>query len=429
MRHCHEITGRFCCALACALIVLSAQALYARGQGALMGQLQTVVEMGPLDAGRNPALLTLLGQASTGSVFVLGRAYERYDVSSDNESFEADFSAPVSATVIAAYAGRIGRAVVGIELGDNGSDALYLNREFEMGFAIKSAMVSQETEVTSWNPVCRLALALPLSGADSIGIQVNTGYSRIMTDSVITINSGATNIRAGQNSTDRVVTASALAGYLHAEGDSQLGLVVSSGEIRWQWTDLSVDEELIGTGPTGSASFSASNRAKYVAGPAILAGAYRRFTPMLSAAFECGYMVPASYTQTRFKYVGGSSLAEEQTVRVDDDATYVFRAGVSLTASPGLVFSAGATYIDITRNRLEEGVPSDDGDERKEEKIHILLATMGLDYSPGERLTFTLGTFVTRSAAESDQNGSDSALSTDATVIAVDIAAGVTWRF
>lgn len=414
--------------LTCSLILAYTHDLSAGVKGTLMGNLETVVSNGPLDAGRNPALLTTRTGENSAALYLLFRAYEINDATERGTVQEYDVPRGYAADIVTGFSTRIGSSVFGISIESNENGSQYEKGEADITMVNNSTGYELKSKTSSTNPLLNTSLGIPLDSSSSIGFQLRTGFSYQKEEVDLTVLSTGSSIDIDTNK--KSVLLELGFGYLQSTGNSQVGVYITSGIVQFQWADYEFNIPVTGV----SERYSQHNYFKYTRGMSISAGGYRQLTQMIGVAFEAGYVFPYSYKYTQYKFVGGTDPGEDQAVSVSSEGVIVMNGGVSFTLDSSLSLSAGLLYTRSRRTQYDNATTTNSEKEMKHSKYNVWLCTVGAEYTVAPNMIFSVGSIILRTNYDNEEenrssSSSDGNMDFSMTSWKFDVALGMTYTF
>ena len=421
------------CVVAVALCVLitlfCVQNLLAGVRGTLMGNLDTVVSNGPLDAGRNPALLATQTGNSAAGAYLLYRAYQMNDEDVESDGLEYDVPRGSSADLVAGFSTRIGSSILGISIESNDKGSQFEQSEAHITMQDSSMLYKLDTKSRASNPALNTSIGISLDSNTSIGFQLNTGFSYQKDETEMTAISGVPVEIVDIDSETRSLLFEIGFGYLHRTDKSQVGLYFTSGIMQFQWADYEYRQNIAGY----SGTYSLHNYFKYTSGMSLSAGVFQQVTSSLGVAFEAGYRFPYSYKYTQYKYVGGPEPGETQAVSVTSEGVIVFKGGVSLALNSSLTVSTGLLYTRSRQSQYEDNTATNNEEKMKRQKFNIWLVTAGAEYVVSPNIVLGAGAMIFRTYYDNDEDNRGSggsvfgAMDLSMTSLKFNIAAGITY--
>jgi hypothetical protein len=412
--------------------LICVQSLFAGVRGTLMGNLETVVSNGPLDAGRNPALLATHTGDSAAALYLLYRVYEinRENVQASNMDYEVPRS--TSADIIAGFSTHIGSSVLGISIDSNENGSQFETSEANITVHNTTTFIL-DSESRSTNPSLNTSIGIPFDGANSIGFQLRTGYSRKKDETEMTAtNAGVPLEIINMESESKSLMFELGFGYLHRTDLSQIGLYFTSGILQFQQADYEYRAQYAGFAQT----YSQNNYYKYSSGMTVSAGGFHQITSSLAVAFEAGYRFPLSYKYTQYKYVGGVEPGETQAVTESSNGVIIMNGGVSLALNSSLTVSTGVFYSRARKYKYESSTETNSEEKSMQQRFNVWLFTAGAEYTVNTNMIFSLGTIILRSKYNNDENSHNEsggstigAMDVEVTSWKFEVAAGMTYLF
>ena len=413
-------------------LLFCVQSLFAGVRGTLMGNLETVVSNGPLDAGRNPALLATQTGDSAAALYLLYRVYE---INKENvQTYNMDYEVPrsTSADVIAGFSTRIGSSVLGISIDSNENGSQFESSEANITVQNTTTFLL-DSDSRSINPSLNTSIGIPLDGASSIGFQLRTGYSQKKDETEMTATNAGVPIEIiNLDSESKSLMFELGFGYLHRTDISQIGLYFTSGILQFQQEDYKYRAQYAGFAET----YSQNNYFKYTSGMTISAGGFHQITSSLAVAFEAGYRFPLSYKYTQYKYVGGVEPGETQAVTESTNGVVMMNGGISLALNSSLTVSTGVFYSRARKFKYESSTETNSEEKSMQQDFNVWLFTAGAEYAVNTNMIFSLGTIILRTKYNNDENNQNEsggsimgAMDVGVTSWKFEVAAGMTYIF
>ncbi|HOS39886.1 MAG TPA: hypothetical protein PLG31_09145 [Spirochaetota bacterium] len=378
----------------------------AMGKSFAMGGVQSVLSDGAYDAAKNPALLPLHTEGAAAGLIV--RSLAGYSFTGSSYVYFQDGERGITAEmrdvmltlygVDLCFLARIGGSVVGVSVTD-GSDPQYMRVTSNNTIAISNAIVETKGDDTTYAPALNLSWGMTISAHTSIGLVLSgkhTGKHSVEGKSMM--NEGR-ELYYITKTTDTSTTSASLGfGLLYRTDDAQAGIAVLSGDVTWIGQtggyDYADKRYLINPSiedRSGSEDALVTSSGVYTKGPMIVAGGYRRLSPMFAVAVEGSYVFRNSYRSRAVTVSDPNSNGEcavtEIAVITRQSGTTGFRGGVEFTPLTGLSFMLGGAY---SYERTGSDTPSSSDRTNSAYQTtgkESLTATGGVVYSSPQRFS------------------------------------------
>lgn len=397
-------------------------------KGSTMGGLVTVVSDGPIDAGRNPALLIFSKQNN--SIGILGRyrLVEEHDISFDAplDVRQKGLDTTTAGLNVSAVF-PLGKSVLGVSFADTGSD-LYQRSESTIEFNAGSSLTRERSTEKSLNPALGASWCILLTDHSAIGFQLFFGYSRVSKETTKEyyqpVGTLLDRITVDEERTQTFGVAPAF-GYLYHSGDSQVGLLLKGGSFTFTSERLDYTYRIpVYYRDSREYPFTFF----YNGNISISAGAYKRINRFMGFAFEGTYSIQNSAYQKNLElkedFDFDTALIRKSRSTTSKRPGVSLKGGVDFDLSSRFTLSAGGAYyyneaMTVAGNFSEQTVS----------RLDIYLCTTGLNYKVNDDLWLILAFNGIYLDGEYDLNQSGLSLSLADEVFLFDAAIGCSVKF
>jgi len=408
---------------------------FAGGKASSMGGLVAVVSDGPFDASRNPALLSLQkNKNAVGIFFSYKPHFARYSSAQadtsiygsgvSNYNIDLDVYAKNGKPDIyginghLAYSTKIMGSFIGFAITNIEADQYSIYKRID-----KTTFLMTVTELsTSYtsneenyertieknkniNPCFVTAAGFNITNKSSVGLQFILGYSKKEEESIITARNVSNSYEYYEETTTRedtnAISIEAGLGYLYKENDTQVGLLIRSGEITRKKKELEVGYKAyhIQTPPSftflPSRSSAFSSIGRYTKGATLAAGGYRRINNFFAIAFEGEFRFENVYNDRDIEliepdngdyfYYSYPYPSSPITCSQRSKNSIFIKGGAEFTPVSMLAFTLGAGYTFYHSERYRnEGDSHDsyayDNELSIENQVDYYIFTFGIDY-------------------------------------------------
>ena len=394
----------------CILFVLiPASGLFALGQAASMGNLQTVVPSGPFDASRNPALLAAqTANNATGLFYSYNMHFSneesasahRYDgTTSTDYNIDLTLKEPKirGMNMTVANSTKLNTSTIGFSFTNNGDDQ-YSIEEREILSLVSGGTITQnsdeKTKKTTVNPALITSIGVNISNTSSIGFQILAKYSgssekKEYYEYYYESSAPETYEKKEKKIKKTNKFAGELGfGYFFRGNNSEIGLQLKTGELSWIKKSISVDTNRISLGTSSSADESISLNGKYTSGPSITAGGFKRVNSFFAFGLESKCTFENSFTNKELDVTDDHSSPIGVSINnntVTTEHSYLLNGGIEFDFTKNFSFNTGIGYSKVNSVGSSGG---SDFKNRQENEIRFSLLTAGIDYliSPNLRI-------------------------------------------
>jgi hypothetical protein len=391
----------------CAIFVLSAANSFALGKAASMGNLQTVVPSGPFDTARNPALLATQTSANSTGLFCsyIMHFPEENSVSSNGHyedtipttySWSSDIKTDdpkiSGMSVNIANSTKLANSAIGFAFTNNGNDQ-YSIEERKISSVTTSNPNSyrdirsnEKSKKTELNPGFTTSVGFNMSKTSSIGFQILAKYSDSTEKKEYYENRTLPNPPYEKNEKQtreiNALSGELGFGYLLSADNTEIGLLIRSGDFSWIKKKLSAKTNRIVAPLLGNFSTEGdtSLNGKHTSGPSITAGGYRRFNSVFAMALESKFTIQNTFTSKELDLDDDPFNVTKVKIKKNTQTTkqsVLFNGGIELDLSKSLSFTSGLGYSEISTETSSEIV---NGSQRQGNTMQYLFLTIGLDY-------------------------------------------------
>jgi hypothetical protein len=407
----------------CVIFFLSTANSFALGQAASMGNLQTVLPSGPFDTARNPALLTAQTQTNSTGVFFDYVSHTTKENSARAGSHQEWYSDPGNALLttnntsnelriedpeIKAYNINIANSTkfrssaIGFAFVNNGNDQ-YSVEDSKISSIISGTInypsvnfykeSNEKSEKTELNPAFITSIGFNISNTSSAGFQLLAKYSDSTEKKEYYEHMTLPSTYEKKEKITKEINALSGEigfGYFFRADNSEIGLLIRSGEFSWIKKSLSADTNRISTVENLRADKSITLNGKYTSGPSIAVGSYKRFNSFFALGLESKFTVQNSFTNKELelndKQSGPTSVKIKKGTNTTKNSV-LFNGGIQFNLSESLSFNTGIGYLKVA---VENSGGDDNGSHREENNIEYSLLTVGFDYVLSKNVEITL---------------------------------------
>ena len=375
-------------------LLLFALQIFAGAESLYMGNVESVYSKSRFNAIRNPALMSMQVPENTLGVLLVYNAFSGQDVSSefdidsiDNESSETDIKDLLSGSVYLSWSAKFGKSALGFGV-ISGPENQYVTKRNSGTVTGITAVpedyrVENKEEIKSLNPAAAFSVSRETGKNSAIGFQLITGYSWEETrSSEYQYLNMVLQSRKRETLLLRTWFAELRGGYCHREGPVETGILISSGAMCIQ--DSEIDYYNSTMVPVDGSSHTTphfQNRS----GASITAGGFIKFTPALGLALEGRYALPASYGKKIF-------IESDYTVHkvmINSEPFFSLSCGIEYVLSPVVTLSVGGSY-----GLLSTFIENKDGGSNRND-ISIFFVSAGVDIAISKKTSLTAGIQMT----------------------------------
>jgi len=383
----------------------------------LMGRITSVHPYGAQDASRNPALL--VWQQQENAIGLLVDYQTNVSTAINNLNSDAFVNLNIDNYVLSprlSYIYNKNKWALGCDINtdynmlQNHAQIYSKNAGLD---TLSQFLINNNSLSTS----CTISAGRALNSHNSLGIQLNAGYSKNSYNKNNDTNkkktlifSGPLNIAYETNKvTQEQITVNPGIGYLGKIENSEIGLMFTAGRLMWeQDTEKKQSLNTISANSFAHAKGKLPFSFMYSLGPGIIAGSFSNLADIVNFGLELGITFPVRYKYPSLEQIGDqypyNSFFKSGNLQLDNKiSNYPFvalRGGVEflMTSYAVLSLGGGLNSINILSRSRGGLVPPVLRNNRKYQKLMSIYGTAGVDFLIGRRTIITVGTVLSHNS-------------------------------
>lgn len=352
-------------------ILFCNETLFARGKGSSMGNIRSVASDGPFDAARNPALLPLLAENSAGAYF----SYKYFSGIETDSSQNISINNPGIASIettnysasdpdITGMSGHVActfafdNTSIGFAATESGKDqySTIKNKSYTElsgtlgGTTPVTLNIKSESETEEINPAFAASLGFRLSNENLIGFQIIiTTLNKVEKSKSDLITAGYNESKQEIIKKDRGISAEIGLGYLKKTDNTQIGLLIESGNFSWikKNADYNYYKNDYVTSSEYTGKSSRSIDGEHTTGINLTAGGFSRINSFIALAFEASLRMADVFTDKDMQLNTDIDppVFEKKSNTITIKNTYSIGGGVEINPVNDLAFMLGIGRI------------------------------------------------------------------------------------